>query len=162
MEPAEIKLSKGTLSAVAAPKSGAFRTMSPEEFRGGFKGASGKGAPGVRPASPVTGKSFGGHMGDACPDRGTQSVLQSFFAPEKASAPLHDDYRGPIYRRGDDDGADTAPVTPPEPAPEETETAIEEPYRIIGEALNTYIIVESGERLLLIDKHAAHERMIYD
>jgi DNA mismatch repair protein MutL len=36
------------------------------------------------------------------------------------------------------------------------------PYRIIGEALGTYIIVEQGETLLLIDKHAAHERIHFD
>ena len=35
-------------------------------------------------------------------------------------------------------------------------------YRVVGEALNTYIIVEYGGELLLIDKHAAHERMIFD
>ena len=35
-------------------------------------------------------------------------------------------------------------------------------FRFIGEALNTYIIVESEGSLLLIDKHAAHERMIFD
>ena len=31
-----------------------------------------------------------------------------------------------------------------------------------GEVLNTYIIVEQGDTVLLIDKHAAHERMNFD
>lgn len=35
-------------------------------------------------------------------------------------------------------------------------------FRLVGEAMKTYIIVEQGERLILIDKHAAHERMIFD
>ena len=35
-------------------------------------------------------------------------------------------------------------------------------YRLIGEALKLYILVEAGGELLLIDKHAAHERMIFD
>lgn len=35
-------------------------------------------------------------------------------------------------------------------------------YRVIGEALSTYILVEYDGELLLIDKHAAHERMIFD
>lgn len=35
-------------------------------------------------------------------------------------------------------------------------------HRVIGECLNTYILVEDGDELLLIDKHAAHERMIFD
>ena len=35
-------------------------------------------------------------------------------------------------------------------------------YRVIGEAFKTYIIVELEKELLLIDKHAAHERMMYE
>lgn len=35
-------------------------------------------------------------------------------------------------------------------------------HKILGEAMKTYILVEQGEELLLIDKHAAHERMIFD
>ena len=35
-------------------------------------------------------------------------------------------------------------------------------YRIIGETLDTYIIVEQKEKLLLIDKHAAHERIHFN
>ncbi len=49
--------------------------------------------------------------------------------------------------------------TSPKPQPPKTE---DEAYRIIGETMNTYIIVERGESLLLIDKHAAHERMLFD
>ncbi|MBO2526816.1 MAG: DNA mismatch repair protein MutL [Clostridiales bacterium] len=37
-----------------------------------------------------------------------------------------------------------------------------EPYRIVGEVLNTYIIVEEGKNVLLIDKHAAHERILFE
>lgn len=35
-------------------------------------------------------------------------------------------------------------------------------FRIIGEAFKTYIIIEKEEELLLIDKHALHERMIFE
>ena len=35
-------------------------------------------------------------------------------------------------------------------------------YRIIGEAFHTYIILERNDELILIDKHAAHERMIFN
>ena len=38
----------------------------------------------------------------------------------------------------------------------------EVPWRIVGELFHTYIIVEQGEKALLIDKHAAHERMNFD
>ena len=45
-------------------------------------------------------------------------------------------------------------ITQPEPK--------ETPWRMAGEVLNTYIIVEQGDKVLLIDKHAAHERMNFD
>jgi DNA mismatch repair protein MutL len=33
---------------------------------------------------------------------------------------------------------------------------------IIGQAFNTYIILQKGEELYLVDQHAAHERIIYE
>lgn len=36
------------------------------------------------------------------------------------------------------------------------------PYRMIGEVFHTYVLVEKGDVLLLIDKHAAHERIIFE
>lgn len=36
------------------------------------------------------------------------------------------------------------------------------PYRIVGEVFLSYVIVEQGDRMLLIDKHAAHERIIFE
>jgi len=58
----------------------------------------------------------------------------------------------------------------PQPAPKAEEPpAVQEellletqPYRIVGEVLNTYIIVEEGRNVLLIDKHAAHERILFE
>ena len=35
-------------------------------------------------------------------------------------------------------------------------------FRVIGETMDTYILVEQGESLLLIDKHAAHERVLFE
>ncbi|MBR5818034.1 MAG: hypothetical protein IKY62_05260, partial [Clostridia bacterium] len=35
-------------------------------------------------------------------------------------------------------------------------------YKLVGEAFDCYIIVELGGELLLIDKHAAHERIIFE
>ena len=50
------------------------------------------------------------------------------------------------------------------PVEEPMEELVEEPapWRVAGEVLNTYIVVEQGDRVLLIDKHAAHERMNFD
>ncbi len=36
------------------------------------------------------------------------------------------------------------------------------PWRIVGQIFNSYIVVEIGDRMLLIDKHAAHERIIFE
>lgn len=36
------------------------------------------------------------------------------------------------------------------------------PWRVVGELYNSYIIVEQGEDAFLIDKHAAHERILFE
>jgi DNA mismatch repair protein MutL len=45
---------------------------------------------------------------------------------------------------------------------EKEEKIIVPDYKIIGEAFNSYVIVELGESIYLIDKHAAHERIIFE
>lgn len=57
----------------------------------------------------------------------------------------------------------------PEPAEQETPSPLARavppetpPARLIGEAMHTYILVEKGDTLILIDKHAAHERINFD
>ena len=35
-------------------------------------------------------------------------------------------------------------------------------YKLLGEAFNSYVFVEFGEKVLVIDKHAAHERIIFE
>ena len=37
-----------------------------------------------------------------------------------------------------------------------------EPLRLVGEVFKTYIITERGSELCLIDKHAAHERILFE
>ncbi len=44
----------------------------------------------------------------------------------------------------------------------ETEPQLEMDIEYIGEAFSTYIIVRKGESLYLIDKHAAHERILFN
>ena len=73
--------------------------------------------------------------------------------------------------------AKPAPVVPPvkekapdpvprEPEPEMEQTALEMPpeiqWRMVGELYNAYIIVEQGDNAYLIDKHAAHERILFE
>ncbi len=50
------------------------------------------------------------------------------------------------------------PAAPAAPAPETEQT----PWRMVGELYRTYILVEQGEEAYLIDKHAAHERILFD
>ena len=52
-----------------------------------------------------------------------------------------------------------APVTPPESEPEPPGVPW---YRIAGVIFNTYVFVELEDRMLIIDKHAAHERIIFE
>jgi DNA mismatch repair protein MutL len=50
------------------------------------------------------------------------------------------------------------------PMPTESipETPEEKPERLIGEAFATYLILERGDELVFLDKHAAHERLLYE
>ena len=76
----------------------------------------------------------------------------SYNAPEKApEAPK------PVHT-----AAPEAPKLPEAEAPPAPEAAPLPPYRILGEVFSEYILAESGEELILIDKHAAHERMLFD
>ncbi len=91
----------------------------------------------------------------------------SRMAPEDfdaaVSAPPPD--AGPALRSPPPE-AESLPLPGPEPdprlfpGPEADPQAA--PWRVAGEVLNTYIIVEQGEKVLFIDKHAAHERMNFD
>ena len=71
--------------------------------------------------------------------------------PVPAPAPVEEEIPAPAEEP-------TVPGTE-EPAPEPQE---EVPWRLAGEVLNTYIIVERGDIVYFIDKHAAHERMNFD
>lgn len=45
---------------------------------------------------------------------------------------------------------------------EVTTTKIVPEYRYIGQVFNTFLVVEQQDRLLFIDQHALHERLLYD
>ena len=56
-----------------------------------------------------------------------------------------------------------AVAAPVEEEPEQIELAMPEiQWRMVGELYNSYIIVEQGEEAYLIDKHAAHERILFE
>ncbi len=59
-----------------------------------------------------------------------------------------------------------APAVPapilPEAVQEELPMPKEIPWRMVGELYNSYILVEQGDEAYLIDKHAAHERILFE
>lgn len=62
----------------------------------------------------------------------------------------------------------TVPTPPPAPpVAAEPEQAVipmpvEAPWRMVGELYHSYILIEQGEDAFLIDKHAAHERILFE
>ena len=157
----------------AAPRGDFFRTMDAGTFRQTYA------------ASPS--RRTGGYpVRDSAPYRAASPAAPKAVSPESVSAPAR--ARTPDMPSGNaprspgaagvpkeapvSPAVPAAPVKKEIPAPETAETAPEqtvldeafraEPVRYIGEALNVYILLEQGDRLLLIDKHAAHERILFD
>ena len=149
---AEISLSPST-QKVASPKPDFFQRMSAAEFR--ESGAAGKAAKPPRAAEPSSHVQTRIDLPSAprrpltLRDGGTAGYAGSPLVPRpelpRAAAVQ------PSAAPGSAEQA--VPVSAKEPTPE---------FRVVGEALDTYIIVEAGDDLLLIDKHAAHERVIFD
>ena len=54
------------------------------------------------------------------------------------------------------------PVAPEVPVSEEKTGFCEEKFLLVGEAFKAYIICQYENKLIFIDKHAAHERIIYE
>lgn len=56
------------------------------------------------------------------------------------------------------------PTPQPSAPPEQTALDLQpaQPYRVVGEVLDTYIVIEQGTAVLFLDKHAAHERILFE
>jgi len=142
-------------SQSAAPKAPArqenfFRTMTAEEYRN-FSAAI-QDAPKPSPAAAAATA--------AAVERGTASVLRQTTIiprPEPAAAP----------QATAEQAAAPAPQAAPAPVqeqPEQTALPMPEqiPWRMVGELYRSYILVEQGDDAFLIDKHAAHERILFE
>ena len=101
----------------------------------------------------------------------TRPIYPAESEPEENPAPAAgSEEAGQTLPQADPHPEDTVPF-PETPEPEnavqfeqapEPETQPEPSFRLVGEAFGTYVILESGDDLIWIDKHAAHERMIYE
>jgi DNA mismatch repair protein MutL len=92
---------------------------------------------------------------EATPIPGIDKIAQTIRAEHPVPPPtLASRYVPPVQQEAvrEDPVRITEPVSSEQPIS----------YRIIGEAFYCYIIVEQGDKLLLIDKHAAHERVLFE
>ena len=71
-----------------------------------------------------------------------------------------DDEEKGVYSVRPEEESAVAAQSHPEDLPENPPES--KNYRILGEAFYSYVLVETGEKLLIIDKHAAHERLIFE
>ena len=130
------------------PKENFYQSMSAADFRSNGYAAAKTPSAAAKPASGSWRPT-----GLRAPDPSWQERLDlrgpssTAFEPKKPSAPV-----------------DAAPAGSRivEKAVQNVEKPALPDHKILGEAMKTYILVERGEDLILIDKHAAHERMIFD
>ena len=99
-------------------------------------------------------------------------------APGRGSVPVYLPKRpAPVKQAPMEEKRPTPPVQEKLPTPqpvmeklpepqEEAQTALDmpaaAPYRVVGEVLDTYFILEQGDAVLFLDKHAAHERILFE
>ena len=174
------------------PREDFYQRMSSEQFRQNIPAPSAAQAPGetVRPARyPLSQPAAGGSVSRCSPAESPAAANSYVDFAHKASREAPHAEEGPVnpclkspqapYSPADSPAQTTIFAPPaPEKAPEARsssenfENSVENsvqnvenellPFRLIGEAMRTYILVEQEGSLILIDKHAAHERIIFD
>ncbi len=84
--------------------------------------------------------------------------------PEKRETPAEPEPSAPLKPKPAPPAPAPAREEPPAPSPAPAEAAAPEPepWVVRGELFHTYVVVEQGDKALLIDKHAAHERANFD
>jgi len=122
---------------------GGFKTMQADEYRSSFVSE-----PPVKYKS--SGRSARNEMPAGMPD--IPGILKSSNPAVKPAA-SSSGYPG---------GKSGLPDSDSELRSSGSYSLIPDPYRVIGEVLNMYIIVEYSDIIYFIDKHAAHERLHFD
>ena len=92
-----------------------------------------------------------------------QAAVATAVAVERTVLPVREEVRVPVA--APTPIPESVPLPPmPDPEPEQQTIVMptEIPWRMVGELYNSYIIVEQGEDAFLIDKHAAHERILFE
>ena len=158
-QPAPVPPEKLTPSPEAKPaekKEAFFRTMTAQEY-----------------------KTFSAAMADAPKPRPEAAAAAAKKIPVGGNMPLREFVMLPQVRQAAQ--PEPAPSLPPlpetpkpsapempvkAPEPEMEQTALKMPkadaWRMVGELYRTYILVEEGDNAFLIDKHAAHERILFE
>ena len=122
-----------------------FRTMTAEEYRK-FSTVV-QSAPQPKPAAAVA-------AAKAVEQQLSGDLREHIFLPKATSAPIE---------KASEPAKEAIPVVSEPEMVQETIAMPEEiPWRMVGELYNSYIIVEQGEEAFLIDKHAAHERILFE
>lgn len=158
-QPAPVPPEKPTPSPEPKPaekKEAFFRTMTAQEY-----------------------KAFSAAMADAPKPKPEAAAAAAKKIPAGGNMPLREFVMLPQVRQAVQ--PEPAPSLPPlpetpkpsapempvkAPEPEMEQTALEMPkadtWRMVGELYRTYILVEAGDNAFLIDKHAAHERILFE
>ena len=143
-----------------APKQGFFKTMTAEQFKA--LTAQPPKAPSPEVAERVfrTAVPAASEGETALPIRDSVRSAYRSDKPRPAAPPAAPEPPLPPEREPALETADAAPVQEPEQQTLDMPPA--QTWRVVGEVLRTYIIVEEGEHVLFIDKHAAHERVLFE
>ena len=145
-----------TAKTTAPKQESFFRTMTAEEYKT-FSTAL-KDAPQPKMAAAIA-------TAAKVERSAQQTVRETVFVPKGMIPQPKPEVKLPPLPEESKPAPKAVPVTVPvEEEPEQVELAMptEIAWRMVGELYNSYIIVEQGEEAYLIDKHAAHERILFE